>query len=435
MDSIIKKPAWPLYLLLFTSVDTVLFGTNSNKLFLYVPRIIDALAIILLPVLIRKALVLKINFRTNVFPLFMTMIMVVSGLYNNQPFETFISRCIFLLTGYIISVSYTQQEFFQIFDNFINFVSKIAIIVEIISYVAPSIIMKLPIITNTAGLSFYTFFFGCQAEFNINEPLKRALGIFWEPGAYAIYLVIAIMIQLFCLDKTNYKRVLLYTACVFLTFSTTGFLSLGALYIVFVLSNRSDAISNKAKKWVLVFALLVFILTALGNFSFINEKVFDKITNGTSGATTRYSSIFNGMRVALDHPLLGVCNDSHEYMQEYVFAQDSKFNNGGLTITNTIVGQFVCYGSIFGMMFVIGTYQFIKKNSAGFKERLLLFIVFAMLYSGERFFSFFPFIFVFYGFNIWRNDYENNRNKLTSKWKPCNDNEGNRRSVRGKAGG
>ena len=40
VGSMPKIYIWLLFLLFLTSTDTVLFGTNSNDLFLYVPRIV-----------------------------------------------------------------------------------------------------------------------------------------------------------------------------------------------------------------------------------------------------------------------------------------------------------------------------------------------------------------------------------------------------------
>ena len=63
-DQLLKKtmPSWPLIILLFTSVDTNLFGTNANRLFLFIPRILSALAIVILPV-IKSGTIRKIYIR------------------------------------------------------------------------------------------------------------------------------------------------------------------------------------------------------------------------------------------------------------------------------------------------------------------------------------------------------------------------------------
>ena len=231
----------------------------------------------------------------------------------------------------------------------------------------------------------------------MNSVLIRSEGIFWEPGAYSIYLVFAMIFQLFVLEKPNYKRIALYIFCLIITFSTTGYLSIMVLIIGFLLSNRSSLLSKKLKYIFIILALLLIVGLIIFDTTIIYDTVFSKLTNGTSGATTRYSSFFNGMRVAFDHPLFGVASDSQKYMAEYVFSNRSIFNNGGTAITNTVVAQFASYGLVFGSLFLIGTIRYFFCISKTKIESFFLCLTIMMAYFGEKFYSFIPFIFVFYG--------------------------------------
>ena len=126
--------------------------------------------------------------------------------------------------------------------------------------------------------------------------------------------------------------------------------------------------------------------------------IFAKIQNQSSGAVTRYSSLYNGMKVALDHPLFGVASNTEMYMREIINANDAKFTNGGVIITNTIVGQFACYGVIYGLMYCFGLFKFCKKINNGKFLWISILLAIAACFSGERFFSYFAYVWMLYGY-------------------------------------
>ena len=49
-NTIYAKQKWMIILLLFSSVDTALFGTNGNRLFLWIPRIMGLMIVLVLNV-------------------------------------------------------------------------------------------------------------------------------------------------------------------------------------------------------------------------------------------------------------------------------------------------------------------------------------------------------------------------------------------------
>ena len=403
MDNHFSKtniPSWPLIILLFTSVDTNLFGTNADKTYLFIPRILSAIAIIILPIMKtgnpRKII---INWKELLILIFMLSIMSISTLINREPMETYLSRIVVVILAYVICRAYSIRQFANVFDCFIFIVSIFNIITEVMAYITPNLLRKLPAFTNTAGYTFYSYIIGgiSTANGNLNSLLIRGQGILWEPGAYAIYLVFALLFQLFVFETSNYKRIFLYILCLIITFSTTGYLSFLVLIIGFLMSKRTSNMSKWLKNIFILFAILIAIAIVILDTSLIYDTVFSKLTNGTSGATTRYSSFFNGIKVAFDHPLFGVASDSSQYMAEYVFSDGSIFNNGGTSITNTVVAQYASYGLIFGTMFLLGTLRYLLLISKSKFEWFFLCLTIMMTYFGEKFFSFFPFVFVFYG--------------------------------------
>ena len=66
--------------------------------------------------------------------------------------------------------------------------------------------------------------------------------------------------------------------------------------------------------------------------------------------------------------------------------------------TNTVTALLAAYGFIIGGVFLNGYYQILKKISPNYLTTIGLFLVILLAYCGENFYSFMPFIWMFYGY-------------------------------------
>ena len=80
-----------------------------------------------------------------------------------------------------------------------------------------------------------------------------------------------------------------------------------------------------------------------------------------------------------------------------ISGENAKYTIGGTIITNTIVGLSASYGLIVGFLFVFGIFKYARKITNSRKTAFLIFFAIVLAYSGERFFSFMPFVFSMYG--------------------------------------
>mgnify|MGYP004596858769 CR=1 FL=1 len=384
-------------LLFLTSTDTPLFGTNSNTIFLYIPRIIALLAIFILPYMKKSKLsfnkkLLTVGFISN-------LIVIISTVVNDGVFSSMITKILAIDLALVIVDNLRLKEFAGLFDDFMFFISKIAIITEIISYVFPSILSAFYIVNNAAGIPFSCFFIGSMDLTSLNSTLIRCNSIFWEPGAYAIYLIFAIINYLYICEEKNKKRLYTYIFCLIITFSTTGYIVLFMLLGVHFLLKK-EKMSNA---YSLIFFLLAFIiLPASMLFSSpdnpLYSMVFGKIENRTSTTVTRIASFVNGIEIALDNPFLGISQgDMGSVMADYAYKSDLNLGRNPMN-TNTVTALFAAYGFILGGIFLNGYYKFLKKFSSNYLTTVGLFSVILLAYCGENFYSFMPFIWMFYGY-------------------------------------
>ena len=389
-----KVPVWPLWLLLFTSTDTLIFGTNSIKGFLFVPRIVGLLFVLMIPFILKEKI--KIGKKTIVL-FILVMIAFVSAYVNKMEILTILSRIISIIVAYSIATNYNHKTYIKVFSDFIFFVSVVAIITEVFAYTYPTIFTQFPTLVNTADYKFSAFFVGSMRYDFLENTLIRAEGIFWEPGAFSIYLNLAIMYELFFQVRIRYTRLIVMIISLFLTFSTTGYIGFFVMLVVYIVgAGHPQAKKTPIKRIVLGVIMLALVMGIVGfRDGLIYEIVFDKIKNSESTAITRYSSIVNGLEIAWNNPLWGVGSNKIRESMIY-YASRSSFGENPM-LTNTCIMQFATFGMIFGGIYFYYTAKYFFKQGLSLISRIGLLITLLLLYCGETFYSFLPFIFVFYG--------------------------------------
>lgn len=385
-----------LVILFFTSVDTICFGTNAIMLYKYIPRVIGMLAIF---VLIFKyfSMPTKKNFIFYFSYIIIFSMYFISCIVNGVSFSGFISRLVSITVGFAIALSIDKRNFLNAFKKIVYVICIISIITEVIAYVFPSIFSIFPKVYNTVGNEFKFFILGSIETIEIGKEFIRANGIFWEPGAFAIYIVINLIFELFN-NNPNIKRIIINIIALLITFSTTGYVCLIVLLITFLLSKNNTFTRIKAKK-VVVFSLIIFSFLFIFFQFNLYDVIFGKIISGNSSAGSRFSSFFNGISLSIKNPIFGLGENTVAEMEKYISTTTTWYKNGGNNITNTIIGYMASYGIPFAILMLIGSLNFFTDIGSNKFESLMLFLVLMLCYMGERFFSFFPFIFVFYGFS------------------------------------
>ena len=386
-----------LNILLLTSVDTILFGTNASLTLRYIPRIIGLLSsfVLLLIYIIDKKIKNPLLIFTFVF---ITLLFFASCANNKNEIQGVLSRFISILTGFLIALSINRKKFLRVFVSFVSFVCIIAILTELIAYIAPSIFGVFPIVSNSVGHQFRVFLIGSIEISELNNTLIRSNGIFWEPGAFAIYIIIALVFELFFFETINYKRVLTEIIGLFLTFSTTGYICLFALLFVFLLFKRSNQTAYKWYKPIIVATLLMSFGFIVFSSELLKEEVFGKIILKNSSAGSRFSSFFNGLAISFKYPLLGIGDKSSDIMKEYLSTINTWYSNGGVNINNTITGYMASYGIPFGSLLMLGNFLSLRQRNDNKLLFVFLCLIIMLAYCGERFFSFLPFALMFFGF-------------------------------------
>lgn len=135
----------------------------------------------------------------------------------------------------------------------------------------------------------------------------RNPGPFHEPGAFAVFLILAIIADIFIKGTIFTKRNAIFIFCIITTFSTAGYIALFILFSFYFATTLKMHVFLK----LLIFSLaLPFFIYLFINLEFLNQKIAMQYSEATSTSLdTQTSGRFLGARKALlvikNHPLYG----------------------------------------------------------------------------------------------------------------------------------
>jgi hypothetical protein len=212
--------------------------------------------------------------------------------------------------------------------------------------------------------------------YNFNIP--RNCGFVWEPGAFAVYLCLAILINLFFIksDTKGKNRLWILLVALISTLSTTG-------YIIFVVIILYYLLNKKLNLIILLLPFAVIAIVYLSSLPFMSKKVIelidetkgiDQLLEGTYGMETastpqRFTSFMLTFIDFRNNPVLGVGGHKED---TYTYKIGS--NISAISGIGNLLAQFGLYGFIF---FIILSYKssFFFSRYYKYRGKFLLFII------------------------------------------------------------
>lgn len=218
----------------------------------------------------------------------------------------------------------------------------------------------------------------------------RNNGPFWEPGAFAGYIMMTMMfflddfIQLY---KENKWKVLCIIVALITTFSTTGYL-IAFVYAGYVLLKSS---ANKYS------FLLVPVIVGAAIYAFSLDFMGDKIQQQVAatedvdiyGARVdhgRFTSMVFDMYYIKKHPVIGNGLHSRTRYADHLYMGDNLVGFG-----NGLTGFAACMGLPLVFLFFYNVYK--NKSYIGLSKWLIVLMLLMLLYG--EYYQNFPLIYVF----------------------------------------
>ncbi|HED12115.1 MAG TPA: hypothetical protein ENI62_00385 [Gammaproteobacteria bacterium] len=305
------------------------------------------------------------------FSSFLILIHFYTG--GSLEFSSVIGTTLKLVTAYLI-VKTVGDRFIGTYINVVVFLAAISLLGYLSDqlYLFDGLIKALPKIKGIdgAGPSYEGIFY----LFRFQEHLERNNSIFYEPGAYQIFLNAALFMLFFV--KTNISRnrqwlyILILTLVLATTRSTTGYL-IFLVMLVFVLT-KSKILSGSGKA-ILASSIL---LAAAGLSAQFQKVIFEKIQDYFDVADITDQSNLRSFDVLVDLEIIkrhifGV--GYTEYLRQISTIGKVK---EGQTSSNGVTLAFAVYGLPFSL-FLFTSYYLAFRRLLG--PGILSFVAFVML--------------------------------------------------------
>lgn len=276
------------------------------------------------------------------------MMIMLNGLKNKE---------ILLVSAFAsIGIIFVGINYFLFHDGVLQLIYKIVILIlsmglsstlmrkniDIVEYIYKTIIviagiglvfyvgielMKLPIPYSIlfSGNSYrYRNYFELFFSYHYNEAIPRFSGVFWEPGAYQIYLNIALFLYVFGRKQSKIELGILLISVLFCQ-STIGY-CITAMLLAIYFSQRTF-FNNRVKKIILVLGILVALVVSC---FIVYQKVKATSAYAEGSSTLRFADIANGLSVFLNHPIIGTgFGNESEFIMLDMFGRGS--SNGLLS--------------------------------------------------------------------------------------------------------
>ena len=224
--------------------------------------------------------------------------------------------------------------------------------------------------------------------------IARNSGPFWEPGAFAGYLIIGIIFNLIISKKLlkNKKSIILGLALLS-TLSTTGYLAFGVLIISYLFTYV-----NLDKKIIWIPVILIAFYFIYNQFNFLSKKIEKDLKYSTSGPTqtlarTRFVGAELDIEELMESPILG----KGLVAEDYSYSIKKKINhrtNGDTHFANQfgLILFFIYFYSMYRSFRALCLVNNVKTKFAVFILGIIFILGFSELYFNMPMFIAFIFL-------------------------------------------
>lgn len=213
---------------------------------------------------------------------------------------------------------------------------------------------------------------------NLGSSIPRNCGFAWEPGAFAVYLCLAIFINLFITksEKSNRIHFWVLVLALLTTQSTTGFIIL-LIILSFYYANKKLNIVFIGLPIIIIAMLYVFSLPFMGDkiihianeANDMNTIVENSRDNEETENPQRFVSFMIGFQDFIKNPILGIQGGENESWTEKIGANISVISGiGDLLAENGLVGF------LFFSILSFKSSSYLSKQY-NYKGKLLLFLI------------------------------------------------------------
>lgn len=298
------------------------------------------------------------NYAIGLIFIFIIVDLLQLGFKDNININYVISQFI-MFCGILCIANIVSTNYIKCFTNIITFIAIYSLAIYLIclfpdiktylyNHIASNGSLNVEeAVQKGGGRNFIIYNF--QTDF-VSEVIgySRNCGPFWEPGMFAVFLIIALFFNVFLSDKPKkYKTIILVTTLIS-TFSTGGFM-VALLLVAFYIINTGLT----ARNIMLFIPVAILTIAYVMNLEYIGEKTMHQFNTATVGSDeSRYGAFITQLDMIGASPLIG-----GEKIADYAKTK---------TLASGTLWPLVQYGVIAGVLYYIsllrGCFSFIDPK-------------------------------------------------------------------------
>ena len=300
---------------------------------------------------------------------------VIHGAENLIVYSSYFFK---IVIAFGIVITFRFLDFSLYFRKIMLFVSIISLFGYYVLNVSKlSFMLYLPEFINLNDVTYK----GAYLFFYIPWIPERNMGIFWEPGLFATFLIFSLLFEIFLNeDKKSSFRILIYSITIITTNSSAGYLLLFIILIMWTIKFLTDK-SIELRKY-FSFFILIFFVVILTNYQKIiyslnleENKTFSKLVGSNLAEQTRVSAPQHNIDMFLKNPVFG---NSVKFITENInYVADTSTSTFALSI-------FGIFGIQYSILWIYGSFK--KRSiftSNVFSIRILGLLIFLIIINKE----------------------------------------------------
>lgn len=283
---------------------------------------------------------------------------------------------VLLLFLYLVVLNIKFERFIEFFVRIIYFIALISICLYWFNDVIVSSGL-FPTIRTDSVTAYTNLYLYC-----INTSIvHRNCGVFWEPGAFQVYLNLALLFELYGLHEKKKCRILVLSIALLTTISTMGYFVFGLIMISYVSQGE-----NKGKLTALITLGVIALIAGSYLLPIIDSSFAYKFGLGGDGLSTNVTSRINpfllDLHVIRDNPfgILGV-----DYYAEVLRVYEVRYMLPFISSSCTHTMITVVFGLLPGLYFMYSFWKFSKIYVSSVFPCILIFIACIAMFATESF--------------------------------------------------
>ena len=247
---------------------------------------------------------IKIDFGAAMVVLFIVFWVVSMALVHQDPVQNIYLRLIVdLVVVLLITKIVPFSTFSRHFTRLITVLAAASLFFYVLQPILKDLYQQAPLLVNQGSATYHNLFIWVTY---VDKP-ERNFGVFWEPGAYQVFLNLALLFALSESNMSNKSKTVTAVICIVAigtTYSTTGYF---VCLLVLLLSFLEQAIGSSRRRIFAVVGIVAVLVVA--GFALDNDIIVGKFRPESTGYTSfedRYNATLLDLQIMRDSPAFGV---------------------------------------------------------------------------------------------------------------------------------